>query len=139
LALTDQCLQPLPDLQLTRRPATLDQTIPTRSAAPDPAGSIPASLNRRIHTTLLAVYATTAIGLMGLVGADSYLTFPRLTAEYAQVRYMLPLLPLFGAALALAARGAGRRWGPAVGALIVVLFMAHDVFSQLLVVGRYYG
>ena len=67
------------------------------------------------------------------------LSFPRLTAEYAQARYLLPLLPLLGVALALAARGAGRRLGPAVGALIVVLFLAHDIFSQLLVVGRYYG
>jgi len=86
----------------------------------------------------LAVYAATALGLMSLVGADSYLSFPQLSAEYAQVRYLLPLLPLLGAALALAARGAGRRWGPAVGCSIVVLFLAHDVFSQLLVVGRYY-
>ena len=41
--------------------------------------------------------------------------------------------------LALAARGAGRRWGPAAGASIVVLFLAHDIFSQLLVVSRFYG
>jgi uncharacterized membrane protein len=87
----------------------------------------------------LAVYATIGIGLMVLIGEDSYMTFPQLTAEYAQVRYLLPLLPLLGVALALAARGAGRRWGPAVGVLIVVLFLAHDVFSQLLTVGRYYG
>jgi 4-amino-4-deoxy-L-arabinose transferase-like glycosyltransferase len=93
----------------------------------------------RARAAELAVYATIAVGLLLLIGADSYLTFPRLTAEYAQVRYLLPLLPLLGAALALAARGAGRRWGPAVGALIVVLFLAHDVFSQLLVVARYYG
>ncbi len=85
------------------------------------------------------MYAVIAIGLMVLVGADSYLSFPRLTAEYAQVRYLLPLLPLLGAALALAARGAGRRLGPAVGTLIVILFLAHDIFSQLLVVARYYG
>jgi 4-amino-4-deoxy-L-arabinose transferase-like glycosyltransferase len=93
----------------------------------------------RIRVAELAVYATIAIGLLLLIGADSYLTFPRLTAEYAQVRYLLPLLPLLGAALVLAARGAGRRWGPVVGTLIVILFLAHDIFSQLLVVARYYG
>jgi 4-amino-4-deoxy-L-arabinose transferase-like glycosyltransferase len=93
----------------------------------------------RARAAELAVYALMAIGLLALVGADSYLSFPRVSAEYAQVRYLLPLLPLFGAAVAIAARGAGRRFGPAVGALIVVLFLAHDVFSQLLVVGRYYG
>jgi hypothetical protein len=37
------------------------------------------------------------------------------------------------------ARGAGRRRGPAAAALIVVLFLAHDVFSRLLVVARFYG
>jgi hypothetical protein len=41
--------------------------------------------------------------------------------------------------LALAARGAGRRWGPVVGALIVVAILAHDIFSQLLVVSRFYS
>jgi 4-amino-4-deoxy-L-arabinose transferase-like glycosyltransferase len=87
----------------------------------------------------IVIYASLAIGLMALVGTDSYLSFPGTTAPYAQVRYMLPLLPLLAVALVLAARGAGRRFGPPVGVLIVVLFLAHDVFSQLLVVGRYYG
>jgi hypothetical protein len=52
---------------------------------------------------------------------------------------MLPMLALLGAVLALAARGAGRRWGPVVGALIVVLFLSHDIFSLLQVTARYYG
>lgn len=46
---------------------------------------------------------------------------------------------LAAAILALAARGAGARWGPPVGALIVVLVFAHDLFSQLQVIARYYG
>jgi len=87
----------------------------------------------------IAVYATMALGLLVLIGADSYLAFPATDAEYAQARYLLPLLPLLGAVLALAARGAGRRWGPAAGTLIVVLFAAHDIFSQLQVIARYYG
>jgi 4-amino-4-deoxy-L-arabinose transferase-like glycosyltransferase len=87
----------------------------------------------------LVVYATMSVGLMILIGADSYRAFPAIDAEYGQARYLLPLLPLFGGALALAARGAGRRLGPAVGAAIVVLFLAHDIFSQLQVVARYYG
>jgi len=87
----------------------------------------------------LAVYATMALGLLALIGADSYSLFPMFTATYAQARYLLPLLPLLGAILALAARGAGSRWGPAAGTLIVVLFLAHNLFSQLLLIGRYYG
>jgi hypothetical protein len=41
--------------------------------------------------------------------------------------------------LVLAARGAGRRWGPAVGAMIVLLVLAQNAFSQLLVISHYYG
>jgi 4-amino-4-deoxy-L-arabinose transferase-like glycosyltransferase len=87
----------------------------------------------------LAVYCVLAIGLLVLIAADSYLAFPEVNAEYADARYLLPLLPLLGAVLALAARGAGRRWGPIAGALIISLFLAHDLFSQLQVVARYYG
>ena len=87
----------------------------------------------------LVVYAVMTLGLLLVVGADSYLVFPSKLAEYGQARYLLPVLPLLGAALALAARGAGRRWGPATGTLIVVLFLAHDIFSQLQVIARYYG
>jgi hypothetical protein len=87
----------------------------------------------------LLVYAAICTGLMVLVGADSYLEFPETAAEYGQARYLLPLLPLLGAVLALAARGAGRRWGPATGAVILVLFFGHDLFSQLQVIARYYG
>ncbi len=87
----------------------------------------------------LAVYAAIVVGLLVLMGMDSYRTFPRLDAEYGEIRYVLPLLPLLGVALALAARGAGRRWGPAVSAVMIVLFLAHDVFSQLQVVARFYG
>jgi Predicted membrane protein (DUF2142) len=93
----------------------------------------------RSRAAEIAVYATIAVGLLVLIGADSYRSFPAIDAEYAQARYLLPLLALFGAALALAARGAGRRWGPPVGALIVVLFLAHNIFSQLQVIARYYG
>jgi 4-amino-4-deoxy-L-arabinose transferase-like glycosyltransferase len=87
----------------------------------------------------LLVYGTIGAGVMALVGADSYLDFPEIAAEYGQTRYLLPMLPLLGVVLALAARGAGRRWGPVAGALIVALFLAHDLFSQLQVIARYYG
>jgi hypothetical protein len=95
------------------------------------------ALRRRLPE--LAVYALMAVGLMLEVGAASYGEFPHQLAEFGQARYLLALLPLLGAALALAARGGGRRWGPAAGALIVVLLLAHDLFSQLQVVARFYG
>jgi len=93
----------------------------------------------RARAAELGVYGAICVGLMGLIGADSYTVFPRFNAEYGQARYLLPLLPLLGAVLALAARGAGRRWGPVVGTAIVLLFASHDIFSQLQVVARFYG
>jgi hypothetical protein len=87
----------------------------------------------------IGVYAVIGAGLMALVGTDSY-THLRITGGgYAEPRYLLPLLPLLAAALALSARGAGRRWGPVAGTLIVLLFLAHDLFSQLLTISRFYG
>jgi 4-amino-4-deoxy-L-arabinose transferase-like glycosyltransferase len=87
----------------------------------------------------LCTYLAIAIGLLGLIGASSYTWFPREAAGFPEPRYLLPLIALFGVAIALATRGAGRRWGAAVGALIVVLFVAHDVFSQLQEIARFYG
>jgi 4-amino-4-deoxy-L-arabinose transferase-like glycosyltransferase len=87
----------------------------------------------------LVAYLAMAIGLLGLIGASSYLSFPAEAAAFPEPRYLLPLTPLLAAVLALAARGTGRRWGASAGALIVVLFLAHDIFSQLQVIGRYYG
>jgi 4-amino-4-deoxy-L-arabinose transferase-like glycosyltransferase len=96
-----------------------------------------ATLRRRASE--LCVYATIAAGLLLLLGVTSYREFPGYGASFGEARYLLPLIPLLGAAIALGARGAGRRYGPAIGALIVVLAFAHDIFSQLQVIARYYN
>ncbi|HLM85441.1 MAG TPA: DUF2142 domain-containing protein [Solirubrobacteraceae bacterium] len=95
------------------------------------------ALRRRLPE--LAVYLTIAAGVLLLVGVSSRLAQSFEGTSFAQPRYTLPMLALLGAALALAARGAGRRWGPPVGALLVILLLAHDLFSQLQVVARFYG
>jgi hypothetical protein len=95
-----------------------------------------AALRRRVAE--IAVYGAVAVGLLALIGASAYYKAEE-SLGLAEPRYLLPLLPLLGVALALAMRGAGRRWAPACGTLIVTLFLAHDIFSQLLVVGRFYG
>jgi hypothetical protein len=87
----------------------------------------------------LISYGAIVAGMLVLFGAASYLETPAFTGADAEPRYLLPLAALFAAVFALAARGAGRRWGPAVGTLLVLLILAHDIFSQLLVVGRYYA
>jgi hypothetical protein len=126
----------------------LDTTFPTwvYNAALIPAGAIVVLLVSalfkyrsalRSRAVEIVVYLVISLGALGLVGADDYLH--KIPGEYAEPRYVLPMLALWGAILALAARGAGRRWGPAVGALIVCLILAHNIFSQLLVISRYYG
>jgi 4-amino-4-deoxy-L-arabinose transferase-like glycosyltransferase len=87
----------------------------------------------------LLSYAVLALGLMAFVALASYIAFLRFDESVAQTRYLLPLLPLYGFLLALAARGAGRRWAPTVGTAIVVLAIAHGLFSQLVVLARYYA
>lgn len=93
----------------------------------------------RARVAELCVYGLMGVGVMAMIAASSYGEFPTIDASYAHVRYLFPMLALLGAVLALAARGAGKRWGPATGVLIVVLILAQDIFSQLLVVSHYYG
>jgi hypothetical protein len=83
-------------------------------------------------------YLIICFGLMALLAGASFDSFPTLAAGDSEPRYMLPLLAVGCALLALAARGAGRRWGPVAGTAIVVLFLTHNVLSQLLEISRYY-
>jgi Predicted membrane protein (DUF2142) len=93
------------------------------------------ALRRRMAE--FSVYAVMGLGLLGLIGLSSYIDSSE--GLFADPRYLLPLIPLLGGALVLGARGAGRRWGPAVGVVIILLFLAHNIFSQLLVAGRFYA
>jgi hypothetical protein len=85
-----------------------------------------------------STYLAMLVGLMVLLAAASFGSFPTLALGDSEPRYFLPMLALGGALLALAARGAGKRWGPVAGVLIVMLFLSHNVLSQLLEVSRYY-
>jgi hypothetical protein len=88
----------------------------------------------------LLVYGSICLGVLVMVGLTSYTADALLHSEaYGDPRYLLPMLALLGAVLALAVRGAGRRWAPATAAALVVLFLAHDIFSQLQAIARYYG
>jgi 4-amino-4-deoxy-L-arabinose transferase-like glycosyltransferase len=126
----------------------LDTTFPAwvYNAALLPAALIAALAARALylHRHLLrsrlseaAVYLAITLGVLLVIGADDYVN--NNPGEYREPRYLLPMLALWGLTLTLAARGAGRRWGRPVGAAIVVLLLAHNLFSQLLVISRYYG
>jgi hypothetical protein len=87
----------------------------------------------------LATYAAVLGGLLVLIGWAGYRARVTGAPGFEQARYLLPLLPLYGAAVALAARFWGPRLGPAVGALLVALALSHVVLAQLLVVSRFHG
>jgi len=96
-----------------------------------------AALRRRWSE--LAVYVVFGAGLCIEIGVQSYRAVIQTGVQFEQPRYLLPLLALYAAIVALAVRLPGRRWGPLLGAAIVVLAIGHDVFSQLLTVARYYS
>lgn len=85
----------------------------------------------------LVVYGVVSLGLLVLVGAASYVA--PLTEQFTEARYLLPLLALFAAGVGLAIRAAGRRWEHVMAAVVVLAMVADTIFSQLLVIGRYYG
>jgi hypothetical protein len=95
------------------------------------------ALHRRVAE--LTAYAAMSLGALVLVGSSGYASYPTFPTEFVEPRYLLPLLPLLGVVLALAARGAGRRLGPVVGALVIMLMLALNIFSQLQVIARFYG
>jgi 4-amino-4-deoxy-L-arabinose transferase-like glycosyltransferase len=96
------------------------------------------AVRRRVGELLC--YGAMAGGLWLLVTVQYYATEVLFgnTGEVHQVRYFFPLLPLYAAVAALAVRGAGRRMH-FVGAAIVMLAVAHNVWAQLILGGRFYG
>ena len=87
----------------------------------------------------VATYALMLAGLAVSIGFSGVRYRKDTGFTFEQFRYLLPLLPLYGTAVALAALGAGRRLARPVGAAIVVLALGHGVFAQLLVIARFYA
>jgi predicted membrane protein DUF2142 len=91
---------------------------------------------------LLPIFACFAVMTVGLLGAIGYAGIRyRLSsgAQFEQARYLFPLVAFYALFLVLAARGLGRRWAPAFGAVLVVLAMTHGLFAETLTISRYYG
>jgi hypothetical protein len=94
-------------------------------------------VRRRWHE--LASYAAIGAGVFLLVGLVGYRVRSGGNANFEQTRYLFALLPLYGALVAVAARAAGRRWGPVAAAAFLVLAIADSVFGQLLTISHYFG
>jgi 4-amino-4-deoxy-L-arabinose transferase-like glycosyltransferase len=102
-------------------------------------GALRALSALRAHWIEVAVYGLAVAGLMVVIGHPGYASRIGAPYPFEQARYLLPLLPLYAGVLVLAARAAGSRWAPTVGALLVVIAATHSVFAQLITIARYYG
>jgi hypothetical protein len=99
---------------------------------------------RRLRPRMLELtsYLVMIVGLLVVVGLAQYSGSLRPGGGivfFGQSRYLLPLLAPFAAVVALAARGAGSRWGPMAGVAVAILALAHSLYSLTLVVGTYYA
>ncbi|MFI4992220.1 MAG: DUF2142 domain-containing protein [Solirubrobacterales bacterium] len=97
---------------------------------------------RRAIGPMLPIFACFAVMAVGLLGAIGYAGIRyRLSTgfPFEQARYLFPLAAFYALFLVFAARGVGRRWAPVLGALLVVLAMAHGLFAETLTISRYYG
>lgn len=95
------------------------------------------ALRRRLGE--LVVYALALLGLCVEIGVQSYRYLISQNGVFEQARYLLPLLCLYAAIVALAVRFGGRRWGPVLGVALVVLAIGHDLFAQAITIARYYA
>ncbi|HKG04296.1 MAG TPA: DUF2142 domain-containing protein [Conexibacter sp.] len=84
-------------------------------------------------------YAAMTGGLLLLIGLVALRGFAPGISGAIQGRYLVPLLALFAPLLALAARGAGERWGRTVGVAIVLVCVGWSLFGQLLTIAWFYG
>ena len=80
----------------------------------------------------LATYALAVAGLAMLIGLAGY-QYRRGVPDgiFEQARYLLPLLPFYGALVALAVRAGGRRAGPVLAAVCVVVLTGWSVYAQV--------
>lgn len=88
---------------------------------------------------IFVCFGAMALGLLGAIGYAGIRYRLSSGYQFEQARYLFPLLVFYGLFVVLAARGLGRRWGPALGAVLVALAMAHGLFAETLTISRYYG
>ncbi|MGH2898588.1 MAG: DUF2142 domain-containing protein, partial [Solirubrobacteraceae bacterium] len=95
-----------------------------------------AVLRRRWELLTLLVAVAGLAAVIGLAGYDYWRASSG--GRFEQARYLLPLLGLYGAGVALAVR-AGRGAAPIVAACVVTIAVGWSVYAQILTVLRYYG
>jgi 4-amino-4-deoxy-L-arabinose transferase-like glycosyltransferase len=87
----------------------------------------------------VATYVVLAAGLLVLIGVQGYRYHVDTGLIFEQPRYLLPLLGLYAAFVAVALLGAGRRALPVVAAVVVSLTLVLDLGGLILTLGRFYA
>jgi hypothetical protein len=87
----------------------------------------------------LLAFALMAAGLAAAIAWTGYRDYLASGPGFVQARYLLPLLPLYALFPALAVRALGPRHAGVVAAVLVAGVVAHGLFAQLQVLGRFYG
>lgn len=95
------------------------------------------ALRRRLPE--LVCYAAITGGLLVSIGILGLRYFDDTGNRFEQARYLLPLLPFYGAAIAMAVRATGERIARPLATLVLIGLIAHGMFAQLLVISRFYG
>ena len=88
---------------------------------------------------MIAAFGAMALGLFAVIGYQGARAMATTQFPFPQARYLFPLLALYALAIVLVTKAAPRRWGPVLGALLVALALAHNLFAETLTISRYYG
>jgi 4-amino-4-deoxy-L-arabinose transferase-like glycosyltransferase len=88
---------------------------------------------------LFVCFGVMGLGLLGSIGYTGIRYQLATGAQFAQARYLFPMIAFWGAFVVLAARGVGRRWAPVMAGVLVVAAMALGLFAETLTISRYYG
>jgi Predicted membrane protein (DUF2142) len=103
------------------------------------AGLVRLRRSIRLVLPIFACFGVMAVGLLGSIGYAGVRYYLSTGFPFEQARYLFPLLVFYALLIVLAARGTGRRWGPMLGAALVLLAMTHGLFAETLTISRYYG
>jgi hypothetical protein len=88
---------------------------------------------------MFACFGVMGVGLLASIGYTGIRYQLATGSQFAQARYLFPMIAFWGGLVVLAARGVGRRWAPVLGGVLVVSAMALSLFAETLTISRYYG
>lgn len=94
-------------------------------------------VRRRLE--LVIVYVASGLGYMLLLHAVSFRSLLTSTDPVITGRYLLPLLPLYGAAIALAVAWLPRRWAPVAGGALISGVLLLQLAAMGVLFTRFYA